>query len=102
MLVVGFNGKIYDLPKFQIALICVSNRDGRVVHSLGKTVLMGSTMLGASAMENKIRDPNENISSTMMRRACCLLHDIQSMEQQTLRCFSMKEFTPIISQDSGV
>merc|ERR1712003_399319 len=72
MLVVGFNGKIYDLPKFQIALICVSNRDGRVVHSLGKTVLMGSTMLGASAMENKIRDPNEDISSTMMRRARCL------------------------------
>lgn len=53
------------------APVAISRRDGRVVHSLGSTVWVGSTVSGPTAMESSNVGHDEDISATMMRRARC-------------------------------
>lgn len=51
--------------------VAISRRDGRLVHTLGSTVWVGSTTSGPAAMEKSEAGTDEDISATMMRRARC-------------------------------
>jgi hypothetical protein len=63
---------VHDLPKHTLAPVAISRRDGRLVHTHGRTMWIGSTGKGPSAMESLEIHQNEDISATMMRRARCL------------------------------
>ena len=72
MLAVLGDRKIHDMPKHTNAPIAISRRDGRLVHALGRTLWIGPTNNGPTAMESLQIQNGEDISATMMRRARCL------------------------------
>jgi hypothetical protein len=72
MLAVFSDRCIRDLPKHTLAPVAISRRDGRLVHAHGRTLWIGPTGKGPSAMESLQIHRNEDISATMMRRARCL------------------------------
>jgi hypothetical protein len=63
---------VHDLPKHTLAPVAISRRDGRLVHAHGRTLWIGPTGKGPSAMESLQIHQDEDISATMMRRARCL------------------------------
>ena len=72
MLIVSHSGQVSNMPTEYVAPLEVSSRDGRIVHSCGRTsVCMSKTNEGPSALESAIVKPTEDISATMMRRARC-------------------------------
>ena len=60
--------------------VAISRRDGRLVHTLGSTVWVGSTTSGPAAMEKSGVTYDEDISATMIRRARCLRVTRYSMD----------------------
>ncbi|CAB9496206.1 GATOR complex protein MIOS [Seminavis robusta] len=72
MLVVVDDRSVQDMAKHTSAPLAVSRRDGRVVHSLGKYLFLGTTRSGPMAMESLKFRSDEDISATMMRRARCV------------------------------
>lgn len=72
-LVAVYNDRtVHDVARHTLAPVAISRRDGRVVHAFGRTLFVGSTSIGPSAMERLEIDPmEEDISATMMRRARC-------------------------------
>ena len=62
---------IVDIARHALAPIALSPRDGRVVHGFGHTLWIGSPSIGPAAMESLRIQCDEDISSTMMRRARC-------------------------------
>jgi hypothetical protein len=73
MFVVSGNGQVLGMPTNLLAPLQISPRDGRIVHSGGRTsVCMTPTNdEGPTALENARVLANEDISVTMMRRARC-------------------------------
>jgi hypothetical protein len=63
---------VHDLPKHTLAPVALSRRDGRLAHAHGRTLWIGPTGKGPSAMESLQIHQDEDISATMMRRARCL------------------------------
>ena len=60
--------------------VAISRRDGRLVHTLGSTVWVGSTTSGPAAMEKSGDTHDEDVSATMIRRARCLRVTRYSMD----------------------
>jgi hypothetical protein len=60
--------------------VALSRRDGRLVHTLGSTIWVGSTTSGPAAMERSCVTLDEDISATMMRRARCFRVTRYSMD----------------------
>ncbi|GKY98820.1 hypothetical protein MPSEU_000838100 [Mayamaea pseudoterrestris] len=63
--------KVVSAARTTVAPVAISPRDGRIVHSFGRALWIGSPSDGPSAMESLRIQSDEDISSTMMRRARC-------------------------------
>jgi len=72
MVTVHSDGSVRDMARHTLAPVAVSHRDGRVVHAFGRSLWIGPTNQGPSAMESLcIDEVNEDVSAKMMRRARC-------------------------------
>ena len=72
LLVVNNDHIVTNTARSCVAPLAISQRDGRLVHCLGKTLWFGSTGEGPTAMERPGLSMDEDISATMMRRARCV------------------------------
>ena len=89
MLAVLEDQSIEDMAKDTNAPLAISRRDGRLVNALGPHLFMGSSSEGPTAMERIINRgeigqarEEEDVSSTMMRRARCLQTNPYSMSPE--------------------
>ena len=97
MLIVLEDQTIEDVAMDMNAPLAISRRDGRLVHSLGPYLFMGSSSEGPSAMERIIKRnemgqiEEEDISAIMMRRARCLQSNPYSMNsEQNIKLMSQE------------
>jgi WD40 repeat protein len=71
MVVVLDDRTVRDVAKHRMAPLAISNRDGRVLHALGRTLWAGSPSTGPTAIDSPTIRADEDISATMVRRARC-------------------------------
>ena len=71
-IVVPKDRTVQDLAKHRISPLAVSSRDGRIAHSLGRTLWVGEERSGHMAMDSAQIHSEEDISAKMKRRAGCL------------------------------
>jgi WD repeat-containing protein mio len=79
LFVVDSDHTLVDVARRPIAPLAISTRDGRLLHGLGRTLWMGATSVGPTAMERSESRQDEDISATMMRRARCTQETKYSM-----------------------
>lgn len=66
------DGSLCDMAKDGChSPVAISRRDGRLLHSFGSSVWVGSSVSGTTAMEGSFASHNEDISASMIRRAGC-------------------------------
>lgn len=80
MMVVYTDRSLHDFPRHTIAPLAVSSRDGRLVHSIGRTLWVGSSRQGPAAIERLTAAQDEDVSAVMLRRARCIQSINYSMD----------------------